>query len=215
MKLRIPVTAGPHQLGVTFLKNSFRVLETKRQPYQAHFNMHRHPRITPAIYQVSINGPYDAKGAGDTPSRRRIFVCQPTKPGEEEACAERILSTLMRRAYRRPVTDADLEKPMEFYQGSTRRAEGFEAGIETALSAILVSPEFLFRVEQDPAGVAPNTAYRISDLELASRLSFFLWSSIPDDELLDAAERGELQQAGQCSNNRCGGCWRIRAREAW
>ena len=195
LKLRFPVTAGPHKLGVTFLKTPSALLETKRQPYQAHFNMHRHPRMTPAIYQVSINGPYAAKGPGDTPSRRRIFVCQPTKPGEEEACAERILSTLMRRAYRRPVTAVDLQKPMGFYKES-RGAESFETAIETALSAVLVSPRFLFRVEQDPVGVAPNTAYRISDLELASRLSFFLWSSIPDDELLKTAEAGRLSEPG-------------------
>ena len=193
LKIRIPVTAGPHKLGVTFLKNPSSLLETKRQPLHAHFNMHRHPRITPAIYQISITGPYAAKGPGDTPSRRRIFVCQPTKPGEEQRCAKRILSTLMRRAYRRPVSDEDLQKPLEFYR-EARAEEGFEAGIEMALSAVLVSPQFLFRIEQDPAGVAPNTAYRISDLDLASRLSFFLWSSIPDDELLDTAIRGELSK---------------------
>src|SRR5439155_8943870 len=111
LKVRIPVKAGPHQIGVTFLKNPSALLETKRQPYQAHFNLHRHPRIGPAIYQVSINGPYGAKGPGATPSRRRILVCQPTKPDEEEPCAARILTTLMRRAYRRPVTEADLRKP--------------------------------------------------------------------------------------------------------
>ncbi len=195
LKLRFPVAAGLHQLAVTFLKTPTTLLETKRQPYQAHFNMHRHPRTTPAIYQVSINGPYAAKGPGDTRSRRRIFVCQPTKPSEEEGCAERILSLLMRRAYRRPVNAADLQKVMEFYR-EARTVESFEAAIERALSAVLVSPQFLFRVEQDPAGLAPNTAYGLSDLELASRLSFFLWSSIPDDELLDIAERGKLSQPG-------------------
>ena len=178
---------------MTFLKNPSSLLETKRQPYQAHYNMHRHPRISPALYQVSITGPYDAKGHGDTPSRRRIFVCEPKAPSEEEACARRILSTLMRRAYRRPVTDADLQKPMELYRQA--RAEGdFDAGIEMALSAVLVNPQFLFRIEADPPGVAPNSAYRIPDIQLASRLSFFLWSSIPDDELLDLAERGELSK---------------------
>ncbi|HMJ91928.1 MAG TPA: DUF1592 domain-containing protein [Candidatus Acidoferrum sp.] len=193
LKVRIPVTAGPHRLGVTFVKNPSSLLETRRQPYVARFNMHRHPRLGPAIYQISINGPYDAKGPGDTPSRRRIFVSRPTKPGEEDQCAERILSTLMRRAYRRPVNAADLQKPMKFYR-EAKAGDGFEAGIETALSAILVSPQFLFRVEQDPPGVVPNTAYRIADLELASRLSFFLWSSIPDNELLKTAERGELHK---------------------
>src|SRR4029453_2563914 len=104
LKARIDVTAGPHELGVTFLKNPSSLLETRRQPYQAHFNMHRHPRVTPAVYEVSINGPYAARGAGDTPSRRRIFVSRPAGSDDEENCARQILSTLIRRAYRRPVT---------------------------------------------------------------------------------------------------------------
>ena len=193
LKVRAPVTAGPHQLGVTFLKNPSALLETKRQPYNAHFNMHRHPRLTPAVYQVSINGPYDSRGPGNSPSRRRVFLCQPTDHSEDDACAERILSTLMRRACRRPVTTADLQRLMTFYRDA-RKSDGFEAGIESALSAVLVSPEFLFRIEQDPAGVEPNAVYRISDLALASRLSFFLWGSIPDDELLDTAIRGDLHK---------------------
>jgi hypothetical protein len=192
LNVRVPVKAGPHVVAVAFPKKTSTLLETERQPYQAHFNMDRHPRIQPAVYSVTINGPYEAKGPGDTPSRRRIFVCRPAKPGEEEACAKRILSALMRRAYRRPVTDADLQVPLKFYKDA-RTDGGFEAGIEMALSAVLVSPEFLFRVEQDPDGVASNTAYRLSDLELASRLSFFLWSSIPDGELLDTAIRGKLK----------------------
>ena len=190
LKFRLPVKAGPHELGVTFLKNPASLLETLRQPYAAHFNFHRHPRISPALYQVSITGPFDARGPGDTPSRRRIFIAQPKAHDDEEACAEKILSALLRRAYRRPVSDADLQRPMEFF----RDAHDFDAGIEAALSAILVSREFLFRVEQEPAGLAPRTPYRLSDLELASRLSFFLWSSIPDDELLATAARGELHQ---------------------
>jgi hypothetical protein len=113
--------------------------------------------------------------------------------GEEDARAERILTTLMRRAYRRPVTSADLQKPREFYR-KAKAEDGFDAGIEAALSAVLVSPEFLFRIEQDPAGVASNSVYRVSDLALASRLSFFIWSSLPDDKLLAAAERGELHK---------------------
>ena len=193
LKIRLPVKAGPHTLGVTFLKKPSALLETERQPYQAHFNYYRHPRIQPAIYSISIIGPYAAKGPGDTPSRRRIFVCRPASPGEEEGCAKRILAMLMRRAYRRPVTDADLQGPFELYR-EARAEGGFEAGIEMALAAVMVSPHFLFRIEQDPAGLPPNTAYRISDLELASRLSFFLWSSIPDDELLNAAIRGELKK---------------------
>src|ERR1043166_919075 len=193
LKVRVPVTAGPHQLGVTFCKTPSSLVETKRQPYQAHYNMHRHPRLTPAIYQISINGPYDSKGAGDTPSRRRIFVVQPKNAGEEDACAHRIVSNLARRAYRRPVTDNDLQKPLEFYR-QAKTSEGFEAGIEAALSAVLVSPEFLFRIEADPPKAPSNSPYRISDLALASRLSFFLWSSIPDEELLSLAERGELHK---------------------
>src|SRR5437867_3876333 len=193
LRVRAPVKAGPHTIGATFLKKPSALLETARQPYQAHFNFYRHPRIQPALYSISIIGPYASKGPGDTPSRRRIFVCRPANPGEEEGCARRILATLMRRAYRRPVTDADLQRPFELYRKA--RANGdFEAGIEMALSAVLVSPEFLFRIERDPAGIATNTTYRISDLELASRLSFFLWSSTPDDELLDAAIRGKLKE---------------------
>jgi Protein of unknown function (DUF1592)/Protein of unknown function (DUF1588)/Protein of unknown function (DUF1585)/Protein of unknown function (DUF1595) len=175
------------------LKNPSSLLETKRQPFQAHYNMHRHPRISPAIYQVSITGPYDARGHGETPSRRRIFVCEPTNSAEEEACARRILSTLMRRAYRGPVSDADLVTPMTLFREARARGS-FDAGIEMALSGLLVSPRFLFRMEPDPSGVAPASAYAIPDEQLASRLSFFIWSSIPDDELLDLAERRELSK---------------------
>ena len=132
LKVRVPVTAGPHQLGVTFLKNPSSLLETKRQPYQAHFNMHRHPRLRPAIYQISIIGPYDSKGPGDTPSRRRIFVCQPDEAGRGRRCAERSSSTLMRRAYRRPGRPTPTsQKPMEFYrkaQGGGRFRGGHRSG---------------------------------------------------------------------------------------
>ena len=195
LKVRLPVTAGPHDLGVTFAKTQSSLLETMRQPTQSRFNMHRHPRTEPAVYQVSITGPYAAKGADDTPSRRRLFVCRPTKPNEEEKCAKEILSTLVRRAYRRPVSGADLIRPMASYRAG--RAKGdFGAGIEKALTGVLVSPQFLFRTELDPDYMTPGDAYRVSDIELASRLSFFLWSSIPDDELLDAAIRGELSRPG-------------------
>jgi mono/diheme cytochrome c family protein len=194
LHIRIPVKAGPHTLGVAFPKEDpSLLLETERQPYQAHFNMYRHPRIHPALYSIAVIGPYDATGAGDTPSRRRIFVCHPANPSQEESCAKQILSTFARRAYRRPVTDADVQMPLKFYR-DTRTGEGFEAGIERGLRALLISPEFLFRVEQDPANIAPNTPYRLSDLELASRLSFFLWSSIPDDELLNLAIAGKLKE---------------------
>ncbi len=191
LKARIAVTAGPHDLGVTFVKDPPSLLETRRQPYQAHWNLHRHPRPSPAIYQVSITGPYNAKGHGTTPSRRRIFLREPTGPADEEACARTIVSALLRRGYRRPVTDANLNKAMKFYRQGRKEGD-FDAGIEMALSAVLVNPQFLFRVEQDPKGLAPKAAYRVSDIDLASRLSFFLWSSIPDDELLDLAARNEL-----------------------
>jgi hypothetical protein len=193
LKIRVPVSAGPHAVGVSFLKKPSVLLETVRQPYQSHFNSYRHPRIQPAVYSVSIIGPYGSSGPGDTPSRRRIFGSAPAIAGDEDAAARRILTTLMRRAYRRPVGDPDLQGPLEMYR-KARADGGFDAGIEMALSAVLVSPQFLFRVEQDPAGVPPGTPYRISDLELASRLSFFLWSSIPDDQLLDVAVAGTLHE---------------------
>ncbi len=195
LKIRVPVAAGPHQLGVTFVKNSSSLIETARQPLQSRFNERRHPRITPAISQVSVTGPYAAQGADDTPSRRRIFACRPTDPSQEQACAKKILATLTRRAYRRSISEADLERPMAFYREG--KSEGdFDAGIGRALSAVLINPEFLFRVEADPDKTPPGAVYRISDLELASRLSFFLWSSLPDDALLDSAIRGELRRPG-------------------
>lgn len=193
LKLRIPVKAGPHTIAAAFPKKASTLLETERQPYQAHFNMDRHPRITPAVFTLTVNGPYAAKGPGDTPSRRRIFVCTPAGESDEVACAGKILMTTMRRAYRRPVSEADLVVPMKFYRDA-RKDGSFETGIEMGLRAILVSPEFLFRIEQDPAGVSPASAYRLTALEIASRLSFFLWSSIPDDELLEVAANGSLSR---------------------
>jgi hypothetical protein len=193
LKIRVPVSAGPHALGVAFLKNPSALLETARQPYQAHFNFYRHPRIQPAVFAISIIGPYAPKGPGETPSRRRIFVSRPANPDEEAESARRILRALMRRAYRRPVTDRDLEGPFELYQ-QARAEGGFEAGIEMALRSILMSPKFLFRIESQPPKAAANAPYRISDLDLASRLSFFLWSSIPDDQLLDLAVKKTLSK---------------------
>jgi hypothetical protein len=193
LKARIAVSAGPHDLGVTFVQKGSSLPETKRQPYQARYNLHRHPRTTPAIFQVTITGPYNAKGPGETPSRRRVFIRHSTGAADEEDCAKDIVSALMRRAYRRPVVEADVAKTMKFYRQG--RADGdFEAGIELALSSILVNPQFLFRVEQDPPGIAAGAFYRVSEIDLASRLSFFLWSSIPDDELLDLAARKELRR---------------------
>jgi mono/diheme cytochrome c family protein len=199
LRIRMPVKAGPHAVGVAFVKTPTALLETARQPYQAHFNSYRHPRIQPAVYSISIIGPYAATGPGDTPTRRRLFVAQPAGPGDEDAAARKILTSLMRRAYRRPVTDRDVQGAFDLYKKARGEAasDGFNAGIEMAVSAVLVSPEFLFRVEQDPAGLAPNTPYRVTDLQLASRLSFFLWSSIPDDQLLDAAVAGTLHEPAE------------------
>ncbi len=192
LRARVPVSAGPHDLAVTFPQASMSLLETKRQPTQSRFNMHRHPRTAPAVFQISVTGPLDATGPGDTPSRRRLFTCRPASVAEETDCARRILGQLARRAFRRPVSDEDMAGPMEFYRKG-HAVGGFDVGIERALTAVLVSPKFLLRVELDPPDVRSHEAYAVNDFDLASRLSFFLWSSIPDDELLDAAARGELR----------------------
>ena len=191
--LRVPVKAGSHELAATFIKKPSVLLETDRQPYQAHFNADRHPRIQPALYSISVIGPFNSSGPGDTASRQRIFICHPQKASEQDACAKRILASVARRAWRGPVKDSELQVPLRFYRKAREQA-GFEDGIEKALRAVLMSPRFLFRIEQDPAGIAPRTPYTLSDLDLASRLSFFLWSSIPDDELLETAIHGNLKQ---------------------
>jgi mono/diheme cytochrome c family protein len=201
LKLRMPVKAGLHTIAATFLRKTSALIESERQPYEAHFNMDRHPRIQPAVYSVSIGGPFDGGTTGDTPSRKRILVCKPApapstagRLAAEDRCASTILSSLARRAYRRPVAAEDIRVPLSFFKEG--RAEGgFDGGVEMAVRAILTSPEFLFRVERDPATARPNSNYRISDLELASRLSFFLWSSIPDDELLNLAAQNKLRDA--------------------
>jgi hypothetical protein len=192
--VRVPIKAGPHAIEVAFLKRSAVVEERLRLPFlrPIHYSDFR---TQPFLGKVTVIGPYFASGPGNTPSRDRIFVCHPTTDADEPRCARSILSALARRAYRRPVGSEDLEPLLAFYEEG--RAEGgFEGGIQRALELLLVSPEFLFRVERDPKHVAAGTAYRISDLELASRLSFFLWSSIPDDELIDAAVRGTLRRPG-------------------
>ena len=189
LNIRVPVGAGPHTVAVAFPKKPSILLESERQPYQAHFNMDRHPRITPALYSLTVNGPYDAKASGNSSSRQHLYVCTPTSAAEEEPCARKILATLMRRAYRRPVTSSDLSAPLQFFN-ETRVKSGFDSGIEMAVSAVLVSPEFLFRIEGSSA--TREAAYRVKDIDLATRLSFFLWSSIPDDELLEVATKGDL-----------------------
>jgi Protein of unknown function (DUF1592)/Protein of unknown function (DUF1588)/Protein of unknown function (DUF1585)/Protein of unknown function (DUF1587)/Protein of unknown function (DUF1595) len=197
LKFRVPIKAGPHHVGVAFIKNPSVLIETERQPFVARFNMHRHPRTAPALYQTSITGPFNSSGPGDTPSRRLIFG-ETARGGvlvNDEVRARAILAPLLHRAYRRPINDDDLHRLLQFFREGSAEGAGFEAGIESALAAILVAPQFLIRVETDPAGLAPGTVYRISDLEFASRLSFFIWSSLPDNELLEAAGRGDLRQS--------------------
>ncbi|MDE0262921.1 MAG: DUF1592 domain-containing protein [Bryobacterales bacterium] len=196
LRARFNLKAGPHDIGATFLKDSSFLVETQRKPYQARFNFYRHRRVQPAIFSITITGPYASSGPGETPSRDRIFVCRPASAGEEDACAEKIVRNLATTAYRRPVSAADVSGPLGFYRqarAETDGEEGFDAAIERALAAVLVSPNFLFRIERDPAGIASGTAYQISDLELASRLSFFLWSSLPDAPLRDSAVQGRLR----------------------
>ena len=191
LRVRVPVKAGPHEVTVAFLENPMAVVPDRLQPYIRSSVDNFDWAGLPHIQTFAITGPFDAKGPGDTPSRRRIFLCHPVSNDTESACAKQIISTLARRAYRQPVSEVDMRRLMKFFE-SGRHEGDFEAGIETALQRILASPKFVFRVERDPAGLP--AVHRISDVELASRLSFFLWSSIPDDELLNVAEQGSLQQ---------------------
>ena len=192
LTVRFPAKAGRRVVGVSFLRNqtaSEGVLQPRQTVFAVAINDMRDGNA--AVEEVAVGGPHTVAGPGDTPSRQRVFLCRPARASEEVACARRILGELARRAYRRPAGRADVDTLMEFYKAG--RAEGgFDAGIEAALERLLIAPDFLFRVERDPSRAAPGTVYRISDAELASRLSFFLWSSIPDDELLGLAERGEL-----------------------
>jgi hypothetical protein len=191
MEVRFPTTAGPQQIEVAFLKETSMPEGPLRAP-MSKYDLHNYKGGDPGVASVSITGPYNAKGIGETPSRRKVFLCRPNTVQEEEPCATKILSTLARRAYRRPLTEDDIQTLLDFYKVGHNEG-GFEAGIGSALERILVGPEFLFRIEADPENVAPDTAYAISDLDLASRLSFFLWSSIPDDQLLALAEGGQLK----------------------
>ncbi|MCY4028404.1 MAG: DUF1592 domain-containing protein, partial [Acidobacteria bacterium] len=184
--VRVPLDAGPREIAVAFLRR------TGAQHEGLVRASRRGQRREPAIATVTVSGPYGVDGSGDTPSRRRILTCTPVASADATPCAREILSTLARRAYRRPVTEADLDLLLPFYEGGAARG-GFERGIQHAIERMLVSPEFLFRIERDPEDAAPGAPYRIGDLELASRLSFFLWSSVPDDELLDRAVAGELR----------------------
>ena len=167
------------------------------------------------VQALTIEGPYEGAVPEDTPSRRRIFVCDPAAAAEEAACAERILSRMARLAYRRPPTDGDVETLLEFFRdGRAREGGNFDTGIQLALERLLVDPDFLLRVQEDPPGAGLGQVYALSNLELASRLSFFLWSSIPDEELLEIAERGGLTDPATLGR-RCGACWPIRAARRW
>ena len=198
LALRVPVAAGPRRLGVAFVQERTErdgVLQPRATAKTlAIAERWSSPSEAPeaAVELVSVSGPFHATGPGQTPSRRRIFVCEPAGAAEEAPCAREVLATIARRAYRRPLTPPDVEALLALYAAG-RREGGFEAGIRRGLEGILVDPEFLFRIERDRAG-APDRAYPVSDVELASRLSFFLWSSIPDDELLETAASGRLRE---------------------
>ncbi|MGH9252995.1 MAG: DUF1587 domain-containing protein, partial [Vicinamibacterales bacterium] len=189
------VEAGPHVISAAFVKDGS-VPERPLQPRMTMYDFSQYKGGEPGVATLGVDGPYNVKGVAATASRRRMFVCQPAGLADEESCAKRILATLARRAYRRPLADDDVQTLIEFYENG-RREGGFEAGIGLALERMLAGPEFLFRIERDPPNVAAGTAYRISDLELASRLSFFLWSTIPDEDLLDAAVGGRLRRTAE------------------
>jgi cytochrome c5 len=201
LELRFSAKAGRHVVGVSFIGKSWEqegVLQPPLREYGATVT-----EITdtssrpegPGLASIMVDGPYSPSGPGETPSRKKIFVCRPaaTSPNaaEDTACAKKILSSLARRAYRRRVADADIQPLIDFYRAN-RKSSGFEPAIQAALERILVDPEFLFRLERDPASAA-GASYRVSDYDMASRLSFFIWSSIPDDELLDLAGSGKLK----------------------
>ncbi|PWU09323.1 MAG: hypothetical protein C5B51_06465 [Terriglobia bacterium] len=183
LDFKIPVPAGPQTIGVAFVR---------KNPPGAD-DLWRIYANNSGVQSVAITGPLNPAGPGDTPSRRRIFVCRPASERDETSCAKQILSSLARRAFRQPVKDADLELLLGFYQGG-RNKGNFDFGVEKALARVLFDPRFVFRFEREPSNVASGSAYRISDLELASRLSFFLWSSIPDEELLNLAIEGRLHE---------------------
>jgi cytochrome c551/c552 len=204
LKFRVPVKAGSHQVQAYFVQKTSAFVEDLFDPYLRR-DPYRATNGEPGVSSVTITPPpppsfgvasppsHSPGTAGPpSPSRRRLLVCQPVSPADETGCARTIITALARRAYRRPVTDDDLQVPLGRYREGASRG-GFETGIELAIRSILVSPKFLFRFESQPETAAPNTAYCITDLELASRLSFFLWSSVPDDELLNAAEKKSLQ----------------------
>src|SRR5262249_48222414 len=210
---RVVVTAGPHEVGFTWIERTTREQAVWQPSLRASQEVHN-PAGMPRLRTVSIEGPYNVTGISATPSRKRIFICHPyyspprrggVAPAgagvvnsakiSEPDCPRKILSNLARRAFRRPVNQQDLQAPMSFYEPALR-SSGFEEGIRAGLARILASPSFVFRAELDPVDLAAGTAHQVSDLELASRLSFFLWNSIPDDELLNLAIAGRLREPG-------------------
>ncbi len=193
LTVHVPVKAGPRTVVATFLSEGESQDDNILQPFERANLDPLDFRGLPAVDRVSITGPLNATGPGDTPSRKLIFVCHPTSHADELPCAKKIIGTLARKAYRRPVSDNDLETLLSFYQKGRNEGGTFDSGIEAAIQLILASPEFLFRFEPDPPALAAGAVYRISDLELASRLSFFLWSTGPDDQLLNLATLGKLK----------------------
>jgi hypothetical protein len=195
MTAPVKVTAGPHDIGFTFLDRPSQQQDVWQPSLRDSQEIHMIGGL-PKLKTVGIEGPYKVTGVSMTPSRERIFVCQPRAVSQEAACAQKILSSLARRAYRRPVTAEDIAAPLAFYTAARERGGSFDAGIRAAVARVLASPLFLYRIERDPAGVRAGSARRVSDVELASRLSFFLWSSIPDETLLNLATSGRLRAPG-------------------
>jgi len=193
LDLRFPAQAGTRMVAVDFIEDATEP-EGVAQPPQMGGSGVAYNELYDgyaAVDSIAVGGPFKITGPGETASRKRVFVCYPAGGVEEEPCARKILGAVARRAYRRPVTEADMRPIMQFYSQG-RGDANFENGIEVALQRILTDPEFLFRFEAEPSGVAPGSIYQLTDLQLASRLSFFLWSSIPDDELIDLASRKQL-----------------------
>ena len=195
LEVRVPVAAGPRMVGVSFVRNVWEPegILIPRQAGEVLSNDEAY-HGNAAVSSVAIGGPYEVTGPGDTPSRRAIFTCRPETAAveDERACATEIVSRLARRAYRRPVTPADVETLLGFFESGRESGGSFDAGVQLALERMFVDPDFLLRIEREPAGAAPARPYPLSGVEVASRLSFFLWGSIPDAPLLDAAERGAL-----------------------
>jgi hypothetical protein len=192
---RVKVTAGPHDVGFTWRERPAQLQDVWQPSRRDSQEIHMVGGI-PKIRTAMIEGPYNVTGVSDSPSRQRVFVCRPQSLSEEAACAERIFTNLTRRAYRRSVTPEDVQAPMGFYKQARQNGENFDAGVRAGLARVLTSTSFLYRMERDAPGVRPGAAHQVSDVELATRLSFFLWSSIPDERLLNAATSGTLRQPG-------------------